>query len=170
MEYWDIYDEHRIPTGKLHLRGRPLETGERHIVVEIWTANPKKQLLITKRHPDKKYGGLWECTGGSALAGEDSLHAAARELFEETGINQPIDMLVQLATRIYPDRFVDTYFTISNLSISDLHLQPEEVVDAQWVYPDQLFQIINEKSFSPSSAERFGIYTPLILDKMGYNN
>lgn len=170
MEYWDIYDEHHIPTGKLHLRGRPLEAGERHIVVEIWTANPNKQLLITKRHPDKKYGGLWECTGGSALAGEDSLHAAARELLEETGINQPINNLIQLATRIYPNRFVDTYFTISHQAISELRLQAEEVVDAKWVSPEQLFQIINENGFSPSSAERFRNYSPLILERMGYKN
>ena len=41
---------------------------------------------MTRRSPNKGYPLLWETTGGSALAGDDSLTAALREVKEETGL------------------------------------------------------------------------------------
>ena len=84
-EYWDVYDEHRNKTGALHRRGDPLGPQEYHLVVEIWTLDGQGRVLLTRRDLRKHFGGLWECTGGSALAGEDSRTAVRRELREETG-------------------------------------------------------------------------------------
>ena len=79
-EYWDVYDEHRNKTGALHRRGDPLGPQEYHLVVEIWTLDGQGRVLLTRRDLRKHFGGLWECTGGSALAGEDSRTAVRREL------------------------------------------------------------------------------------------
>ena len=38
-EFWDIYDENRNLTGKIHERGKPLAKGEYHLVVHIWVQN-----------------------------------------------------------------------------------------------------------------------------------
>ena len=85
-EYWDIYDKDRRKTGRFQERGKPPASPEDyHLVVEIWTVNRQGQILLTLRDPQKDaYPGLWEVTGGSALAGETSRRAACRELREET--------------------------------------------------------------------------------------
>lgn len=85
-ELWDVYDENRNLTGKLQRRGDMPEDGAYHLVVHVWTRNSNGEFLLTKRSPNKGFPHMWEATGGSALAGDDSLTAAVREVREETGI------------------------------------------------------------------------------------
>ena len=85
-ELWDVYDEAGEKTGALHRRGDPLAPGEKHLCVHIWILNAAGAYLITRRAEGKSMPGLWECTGGCALAGEDGLTAALREVREETGL------------------------------------------------------------------------------------
>ena len=42
--------------------------------------------MISKRAPAKTAPGMWETTGGGAVAGESGLEAAVREVREELGI------------------------------------------------------------------------------------
>lgn len=80
-ELWDVYDENRILTGDTVKRSsHPRNKDEYHLVVHIWIKNKSGEWLISKRAPNKFYPLLWECTGGSALAGESSLDAALRRL------------------------------------------------------------------------------------------
>lgn len=85
-ELWDVYDENRNLTGRLQRRGDMLEGGAYHLVVHVWTRNSMGEFLLTKRSPNKGFPLMWESTGGSALAGDDSLTAAVREVREETGV------------------------------------------------------------------------------------
>ena len=86
-EYWDIYDENRKKTGKIVERSvYEFEPGEYHIVVTGIILNSKNEILITKRAEHKKFGLMWECNGGSVLAGETSLQGVIRELKEEVGV------------------------------------------------------------------------------------
>ena len=85
-ELWDVYDENRMPTGRVHRRGDDLRPGEFHLVVHAWLMNSRGEYLLTKRSPGKGFPGMWETPGGSALAGEGSLAAALREVREETGL------------------------------------------------------------------------------------
>lgn len=62
MELWDLYDRNRIPLGKNHVRGEKMKFGEYHLVVDVVSVNQDNKILITKRHPEKNYGGLWETT------------------------------------------------------------------------------------------------------------
>ena len=108
-EYWDVYDENRNKTGALHRRGDPLGPQEYHLVVEIWTLDGQGRVLLTRRDLRKHFGGLWECPGGSALAGEDSRTAVRRELREETGLDLGDAEPELLGTTVYEEEFVDTY-------------------------------------------------------------
>ena len=45
------------------------------------------QLLLCRRPPHKRHGGLWEFPGGKVEPGESDLAAAQRELAEELGIH-----------------------------------------------------------------------------------
>lgn len=85
-EIWDVYDCECRPTGRLHRRGDPLGAGEYHITVHVAIRNANGGYLLTKRSPNKGYPNMWEITGGSAVAGDDPLTAALREVEEETGI------------------------------------------------------------------------------------
>ena len=90
MELWDLYDENRIPTGETHVRGERIPEGSYHLVVHVWIRNERGEYLISRRSASRPtYPLLWECVGGSVLAGEDSRSAALRETLEEVGIRLP---------------------------------------------------------------------------------
>ena len=85
MEKWDLYDKNRNKLNKIVDRGSVLSDDEYHLVVNGWVKNDKDEFLITQRAPHKSFPYMWECTGGSAVSGETSLEAVAREVKEELG-------------------------------------------------------------------------------------
>lgn len=135
-EYWDLYDCERKPLGKLHRRGDEIPAGEYHLVAEVWTRDDAGNFLVSRRHPDKPFGLYWECTGGSVVAGEDSLTGAQRELEEELGIRVEKDELKYIFTSVNvrnTNSIYDVYEVRWNGKLSDLSYQEGEVVDAKWV-------------------------------------
>ena len=87
MELWDLYNERRELTGLEHIRGEKVPAGFYHLVVHVWVRNKNGEYLISQRSADRPIHPLkWECIGGSALKGEDSLTAAIRETKEEVGL------------------------------------------------------------------------------------
>ena len=131
-EYNDIYDENRQRTGKVHLRGTPWQPGEYGLVVCVWVYDGLGNLLLTRRAPEKSFPGTWENSGGAAKAGEDSLTAIRRELFEETGI------LAEPAEFELIDRGQDscTYYDFYCLQkaapLSEIKLLPGETDNVMW--------------------------------------
>ena len=89
MEYWDIYDKNKKPTGRTMKRNDwCLKEGEYHLSVLGVVKRPDGKYLITKRKANKIWApGHWEVPGGACLAGETSEAAAKREVLEETGID-----------------------------------------------------------------------------------
>ena len=77
-------------------------------------------MLLTRRDLRKHFGGLWECTGGSALAGEDSRTAGRRELREETGLDLGGAEPELLGTTVYVDEVVDTYAVRLPFALADV--------------------------------------------------
>ena len=157
-EMWDLYDENRNLTGELHQRGLKVPQNRYHIVTDIWTLNSHGEILIDQRHPDKPMGLHWECTGGSALAGEDSITSALREIHEEIGLELQKEDLELINTICLEDRFVDTYVTIQDITLEDLTLQKEEVVDARFVSYDELIALWDGGKGNLCPRERFSLY------------
>ena len=88
MELWDLYTEDRKATGKTHIRGEEIPEGFFHLVVHVWIKNSKGEYLIPQRSASRPtFPLMWECVGGSVLAGEDSLSGAIREVKEEVGLD-----------------------------------------------------------------------------------
>lgn len=89
MEFWDIYDADKKPTGRTMKRNDwCLKDGEYHLTVLGVVARPDKTFLITKRVMTKAWApGWWEVSGGAAQAGEASRDAVLREVKEETGLD-----------------------------------------------------------------------------------
>lgn len=144
MEFWDLYDENRRATGRQHVRGVPMPEGMFHLVVDVLTINPRGELLLTLRHPEKHYGGQWEFTGGSVLAGETTPVAASRELREETGLCAGPEVLQLLATHRDRSNFYDEYLYRCPLERPAIALQEGETVDYKWVTRAQFEQMIGE--------------------------
>ena len=89
MEFWDIYDENKKPTGRTMKRNDwCLKDGEYHLTVLGVVGRPDGTFLITKRVMTKAWApGWWEVSGGAAQAGEESCEAVLREVKEETGLD-----------------------------------------------------------------------------------
>lgn len=150
-ELWDVYDENRNLTGRLHRRGDFLEEGDFHLVVHIWLLNSKGQFLLTKRAPNKGFPNTWETSGGAAQAGDDSLSAALREVREETGLIA----LPENAKRIYTfkreDDFCDVWLIRQDFDLNDVVLLEGETVDKRYANVDELRQMYCNKELIPYS-------------------
>lgn len=152
-ELWDIYDINRNKTGKTVERGKPMSQNEYHIVVNVWIKNSDGKWLISKRSPNKHYGNLWECCGGSAVSGEDSLTAAIREAEEELGIELKAENghLFTSAVRQYrtfPD-FLDVWVFNQDIDINTVVLQEGETCDARWATSEEILFMESNGEFIP---------------------
>lgn len=150
-ELWDVYDADRKKTGRLHRRGNPLREGEYHLVVHIWMQNREGEFLLTKRSPDKGFPNMWESTGGSALAGDDSLTAALREVKEETGLSLDPCKGTLLFTQCLDDYFRDIWLFHQDFDLNDVILQPGETTDKMYASPDSILQMQKNGEFVPYS-------------------
>jgi len=61
------------------------DSGALHVAVAV-ILDPRRRILLTRRHADSHQGGLWEFPGGKVEAGESLADALARELAEELDI------------------------------------------------------------------------------------
>ncbi len=165
MELWDLLDKDRRPLGVTHPRGRqyPMPRGTYHVVVTVFTVASDGRLLLTRRSPEKHmYPGYLEVTGGSAVAGEDSLTAALRELSEETGIDgrraRGGEGLDFLATVREPSGFMDCYLArLADPSDAiALTLQEGETVGYEWVSFWEFESYIQRGLIPPPVAMRYG--------------
>ena len=142
-EYFDLYTADRKALGKKIQRGAPIPKGEYHIVVQIMTVNNNGEILLTQRVPQKTSGGKWECSGGCAISGETSLTAAARELYEETGIRVSPDE-IDLEWSLTTDSMLrDFYIVNKNVPLTSIRLQSAEVCAAKWVSLERLEEMVN---------------------------
>lgn len=154
MELWDIYDKNRKPKGYTHVRGEDMKEGDFHIIVNVWIRNSKGEYLITKRTPNKAYGGYWECTGGSVVCGDTSFICALKEVREETGLilDPEKGKLIHSYNRIHehgiPD-FCDVWFFAQDFDISDVVLQEGETCDAMWATPKMIKSLEESGEFVP---------------------
>lgn len=152
MEIWDVYDKNRNKTKRTHVRGNPLAIGDYHMVVHVWIINEVNEVLLTKRHPNKPHPNLWECTGGSILAGENNLDGAKREVKEEIGIVLSTDngALIRSNRRdIYHD-FCDVWLFNQSFELSNTVLQTDEVTDIKWVTKSELDCMHNSNCIVPT--------------------
>ena len=143
-EFWDIYDAARNKTGRTHRRGGPLQPGDYHLVVFIWLRSGDRY-FITQRAPEKEVAPLiWEVTGGSALAGEDSLTAALREVKEETGFDLCPENGVLFESERREDAFCDVWLFRQEVDPANFIPQPGETIDACLASPAQLRAMTDE--------------------------
>jgi 8-oxo-dGTP pyrophosphatase MutT (NUDIX family) len=148
-ELWDVLDENRRLAGRKHPRGVPLPEGDYHLVVLVLLQNDNGEILITRRAPNKGYPNMWELTGGSALAGDDSLHAALREMREETGIELDPACGHIVATEQWADSFCDIWLFRQPFDVFSLTLQEGETTAAMAASREEIMRMEREGEFVP---------------------
>lgn len=146
-EIWDVYDENRNLTDRTHRRGDPLPKGDYHIIVHVWLKNIDGRFMITKRAPNKGYPNMWECTGGSAVSGDDSIAAAIREVKEETGLDVQPEFGKCLFNFKREDNFCDVWVFTQHLDISKVVLQENETTDVKYATKDEILTMTKNGEF-----------------------
>lgn len=171
MEYWDIYDADKKPTGRTMKRNDwCLKDGEYHLTVLGIIARPDGKFLITKRVMTKAWApGWWEVSGGAAMAGETSEEAVKREIREETGLDVTGWDGGYLFTyhRDNPGEgdnyFVDVYRFCADFSEEDLQLQEAETDGYRFATAEEIKALAEEGIFLhyDSIREGFSFQPPL---------
>lgn len=153
-EFWDIYDENKNKTGNLAERGvYKFKKGEYHIVVTAIILNMENEILISKRADFKRYGGMWECNGGSVLAGETSLEGMLREIKEELGITfekEEAHFYKELKRNKELPDFKEFWVFKRNIKDDEITLPDGEATEFKWVTIDEFMKMYNNKEIVPS--------------------
>lgn len=140
MELWDAYDaEFNKIDNETLVRGEAIPDGIYHLVCEIIVKHRDGTYLLMQRDLNKHYGGMWEATaGGSALAGENLLECAIRELREETGIiSSELVEIGRVVSEHHNSIYVE-YLCVTDWKKEDVTLQDGETIDFMWVSKDEL--------------------------------
>ncbi len=162
MEFNDIYDENRRPTGRLHRRGTRWRRGEFGLVVCVWVYDGRGNLLLTRRAPQKSFAGTWENSGGAAKAGETSRQAIARELLEETGIRAEEEEFELLESGREGNTYFDYYCLKRSTPLSDIVLLPGETDSAKWVTMDECYDMVRSRQICTVIGKQFLRQAPML--------
>ena len=153
-ELWDIYDRNRNKTGKFAQRDVDwLQEGEYHLVVTAIIINSKNEILLSQRASFKKHPLLWECNGGSVLAGENTLEGAVRELKEELGIDVTKEEAIffkEIRRNKIPGDFKDIWVFKKDIDIKEIVFPDGEAIDAKWVTVDEFVKMFDKKEIVPT--------------------
>lgn len=166
MEYNDIYDKDRHPTGRRHIRGTPWRKGEYGMVVCVWVYDGKGNLLLTRRAPEKSFAGTWENSGGAVQAGESSRQAVARELFEETGIRAAEEEFELIESGRDGNIHYDYYSLKRTTPVDEIVLLPGETDDVMWATFPQVHTLIAEGKICRIIANQFHKQEQYLLSKV----
>lgn len=153
VELWDILDENGKVTGRLHERGKPMQEGEYHLEVYVFIENENGEYLISQRAPNKTQPNMWECTGGNAVAGDDSLTTALTEVREELGVildpqNGRMIRHHLSCSNIECHGLIDVWLFRQNVDISTVVLAPNETCNVMWASRDKINRMIDEGTFT----------------------
>ena len=139
METWDLYTADGRKTGRTMTRGETIPKGYFHLVCDILIRHVSGDYLLMLRSKEKKvYPGRWESScGGSALAGEDAITAARRELREESGIEcDSLEQIGYLVSDMHGSIHV-SFLGVTDCPKDSIVLQPGETEGYRWVSEEE---------------------------------
>lgn len=151
MELVDLYDENRVPLGRVAERHAKKAPGEYRMVVHVCIFNGLGQMLIQQRSPEKTiWPELWDVSiGGGVDAGETSRQGAVREVGEELGYDLDLIGLRPAVTVNFEGGFDDFFVVTRDLDLGDLRLQKEEVSDVRWATLEETLAMLENGQFIP---------------------
>jgi 8-oxo-dGTP pyrophosphatase MutT (NUDIX family) len=147
MELLDLYDKNLKLTGKTIERGQPIPHGYQIPIVAVLIHNDQGQFLIQKVAERK--GNYYATTAGHVKSGEtDFAQAMLREMKEEIGLSVTKGELKLVKIRRYEFKFTFLYLMKSNVPVSMLRLQKDEVESVQWMSLDEIESLCQQGLFN----------------------
>lgn len=121
--------------------GKPYFHRAAHVIVELYGG----RMIIQKKGPTTENAGKWSSAASGHVRAEESYQAAAkRELFEELGINAPIEELVEVgiieACEKTSNEFVHVFSYLMDPDKESLRPDPDEVDAAAIISTNALFE------------------------------
>lgn len=130
-------------------------------VSALWLTNSSGDVLISKRAFSKRNSpGAWSAAVAGTVEDLESYEEnILKETQEELGfLLSPGDLRLGPKKRM-PQLFCQWYFATKDIALSALILQPDEVIDAQWIAPQDLRRWVSER------PEEFTGSMPLVIDE-----
>ncbi len=145
-EYWDLLFPDGTPSGEILSASQRIPDDRCTLLVHIFICDGKGNFLLQKRSMKKKYfPGIWDSTGGRVQAGESSICAAVREIYEEVGLQVEPERLIYLDRARLPWRnLLDLYAVRLDFTLQMCCMQKEEVDALQLVPYAQAYKIFCE--------------------------
>ena len=136
-ELIDIFDRNWNPTGEILEKNEAERQGKWHRAAHIWIVNPRGELLLQLRGPDKKlYPNMWDISAaGHVRAGESVIEGGIREMREELGINITADQLIYItkSNSSNNNHLHTAFLTKLDLPIDAFVFNDQEVVQVKYV-------------------------------------
>ena len=163
-EMWDIYDKDHIKKDYLKKRKSKLTDDEYHLVVRTWIVNSQGEILLSQRGQNKRGPLLWECTAGSAIAGETNIDTINREVLEELGIDLSDDTGIQIVNTRRDEHhdFYEVWLYKKDIALNEIHIDGVEVIDVKWVSLSTLEKMIANNELMPTLTEFPDLYRKYI--------
>ncbi|WP_197517322.1 NUDIX domain-containing protein [Microbacterium karelineae] len=164
-ELWDLTDRSGAPSGRTHRRGDEIPSGSFHVVASVCAVRADGRILVTRRAAGKTFALSLEIPAGSALAGESSDEAAARELAEETGIDVPRDEL-QLVGRFVEESALFDLYAASAGDDPAVVPDPDEVAGFRWITLDELDELVAGGEMADPWVPRLESFRPRLDERV----
>ena len=166
-ELWDVYTIDRKLIGKTCIRGEQgkLADDEFHLWVMVWIKNPKTgKYLVSQRAADKDTDPLkWETVAGHSIAGDTSLDAALREVYEEVGITLKREDAKILATKVAMiidgrrHNWIRDSFYFETTMEPDLNkATTNEVIQTKWLTFDEIKEMYERGECCLNMGDLYG--------------
>ncbi len=158
MELVDVYNNKRESIN-IKKNRKELVNGEFRLSCFVFIINDNGEILIQQRLATaKKCPNMWEVASGGVNSGETSLEGAIREVKEELGIDIEKKDLMFIGSYARVNDYVEVFLLKSNIAVSDLKFQKDEVQDAKWVKIEEFEKIIEEGNASDTGYFIFKEY------------
>jgi 8-oxo-dGTP diphosphatase len=93
-------------------------------------------ILITRRPPESRHGGMWEFPGGKLDAGESPQECLSREIFEELGLEVAVESIFEIAYHRY--EWGPVLILAFECRVLNGEIRHIGISDHRWVSPEEM--------------------------------
>jgi 8-oxo-dGTP diphosphatase len=93
-------------------------------------------VLITRRPPKSRHGGMWEFPGGKLDAGESPQECLSREILEELGLEVAVESIFEIAYHRY--EWGPVLILAFECRVLNGEIRHIGISDHRWVSPEEM--------------------------------
>jgi 8-oxo-dGTP diphosphatase len=93
-------------------------------------------ILITRRPPESRHGGMWEFPGGKLDAGESPQECLSREILEELGLEVAVESIFEIAYHRY--EWGPVLILAFECRVLNGEIRHIGISDHRWVSPEEM--------------------------------